>query len=153
MSSGREPGLLPVPESRERGGPRKMSQSLKSVNVITLFVEDPLRSKQFYERIFDVVGVDEGHGTVIFRLDNLFLRLLRRGEAESEMLGQVSVADPRAGTTMQLAFSVDDADAFCTKLSERGVSIVYGPVDRPWGRRNAAFVDLDGHVWQFGSDI
>jgi uncharacterized glyoxalase superfamily protein PhnB len=69
------------------------------------------------------------------------------------MLGQVSVADPRSGTTVQLAFSVDDADAFCTELSERGVSIVYGPVDRPWGVRNAAFADLDGHVWQFGSDI
>jgi uncharacterized glyoxalase superfamily protein PhnB len=27
------------------------------------------------------------------------------------------------------------------------------PVDRPWGRHNAAFVDPDGHVWQFGSDI
>ena len=65
-----------------------MTQSLKSVNVITLFVEDPLRSKEFYERIFDVVGVDEGHGTVIFQLDNLFLRLLGRGEAESEMLGK-----------------------------------------------------------------
>jgi catechol 2,3-dioxygenase-like lactoylglutathione lyase family enzyme len=97
--------------------------------------------------------VDEGHATVIFQFDNLFLRLLRRGEAESEMLRQVSVGDPRAGTTVQLGFAVDDADAFCTELSERGVSIVYGPVDRPWGRRNAAFVDLDGHVWQFGSDI
>ena len=130
-----------------------MSQSLKSVNVITLFVEDPLRSKEFYERIFDVVGVDEGHGTVIFQFGNLFLRLLSRGEAESEMLGQVSVADPGAGTSVQLGFAVDDADVFCTALSERGVSIVYGPVDRPWGRRNAAFIDLDGHVWQFGSDI
>lgn len=129
-----------------------MTQSSKSVNVITLFVEDPLRSKEFYERIFDVVGVDEGHGTVIFPFDNLFLRLLRRGEAEGEMLGQVSVADPRSGTAVQLGFAVDDADAFCTELSERGVPIVYGPVDRPWGRRNAAFVDLDGHVWQFGSD-
>jgi catechol 2,3-dioxygenase-like lactoylglutathione lyase family enzyme len=130
-----------------------MTQSLKAVNVITLFVEDPLRSKQFYEGIFDVVGVDEGHGTVIFGLDNVFLRLLRRDEAESEMLGQVSVADPRSGTSVQLAFSVDDAEAFCTELSERGVSIAYGPVDRPWGVRNAAFADPDGHVWQFGSEI
>src|SRR5262249_31772970 len=65
------------------GRSQKMSQSLKSVNVITLFVEDPLRSKEFYERIFDVAGVDEGHGTVIFQFDNLFLRLLQRGEAES----------------------------------------------------------------------
>jgi catechol 2,3-dioxygenase-like lactoylglutathione lyase family enzyme len=130
-----------------------MTQSLKSVNLITLFVEDPLRSKEFYERIFDVVGIDEGHGTVIFQLDNVLLRLLKRDEAESEMLGQVSVGDPRSGTTVQLAFGVEDAEAFCRELSERGVSIVYGPVDRPWGRRNAAFVDLDGHVWQFGSDI
>ncbi len=130
-----------------------MTQPLKSVNVITLFVEDPLRSKEFYERIFDVLGAAEGHGTVIFRLDNLFLRLLRRDEAESEMLGQVPVAHPRSGATAQLGFSVADADAFCTGLSERGVAIVYGPVDRPWGRRNAAFVDPDGHVWQFGSDV
>lgn len=130
-----------------------MTQSLKSVNVITLFVEDPLRSKEFYERIFDVVGVDEGHGTVIFQFDNLFLRLLRRDEAESEMLGHVPVADGRSGATVQLGFAVDDAGAFCAELSERGVPIVYGPVDRPWGRRNAAFVDPDGHVWQFGSDI
>lgn len=130
-----------------------MTQSPKSVNVITLFVEDPLRSKEFYERIFDVTGIDEGHGTVIFPLDNVFLRLLRRDLAESEMLGHVPVADSQTGAGAQLGFSVDDADAFCTKLGELGVSILYGPVDRPWGRRNAGFADLDGHVWQFGSDI
>jgi catechol 2,3-dioxygenase-like lactoylglutathione lyase family enzyme len=130
-----------------------MAQSLKSVNVITLFVEDQLRSKAFYEQIFDVVGVDEGHGTVIFQFDNLFLRLLRREEAESEMLGQVPVGDARAGTTVQLAFRIEDADTLCRELAERGISIVYGPVNRPWGVRSAAFVDPDGHVWQFSSDI
>lgn len=130
-----------------------MTQSLKSVNVITLFVEDPLRSKEFYEQIFDADGVDEGHGTVIFPLDNLFLRLLSRGEAAHEMLGQVVVADPRAGATVQLGFGVEDAGAFCAELSARGVPVVYGPVDRPWGRRNAAFADPDGHLWQIGSDI
>ena len=71
----------------------RMSQSLKSVNVITLFVEDPLRSKEFYDGIFDVAGIDEGHGTVIYPLDNVLIRLLRRAEAENEMLGQVAVAD------------------------------------------------------------
>ena len=124
-----------------------------SVSVITLFVEDPLRSRAFYEGIFDIAGVDEGHGTVIFRLGNLFLRLLERGEAAGEMLGHVSIADPRAGATSQVAFSVDDVDAFCEQLSERGVPIVYGPVDRPWGMRNAAFADPDGHVWQFGAPV
>lgn len=130
-----------------------MTQSLRSVSVVTLFVSDPLRSKEFYEQIFDVVGVDEGHGTVIFQLDNLFLRLLEKGEAEGETLGTVPVGDPRSGTTVQLAVFVDDAAAFATELADRGVPIVYRPIDRPWGVRNAAFVDPDGHLWQFGSDI
>lgn len=130
-----------------------MAQPRKSINVITLFVEDEQRSKEFYERLFDVTGVDQGHGTIIFELDNLFLRLLNRNEAESEMLGQVPLAEPGSGARVQLAMFVDDADALCAELTERGVPIVYGPVDRPWGVRSAGFRDPDGHLWQFGSDI
>jgi catechol 2,3-dioxygenase-like lactoylglutathione lyase family enzyme len=123
------------------------------VGTITLFVADPLRSKAFYERIFDVAGIDEGHGTVIVPLGNLFLRLLERGEAEREMLGEVAVGDPRSGAAVQLSFPADDADAFCRDLSDQGVPIVYGPVDRTWGVRNAAFVDPDGHLWQISGPI
>jgi uncharacterized glyoxalase superfamily protein PhnB len=126
---------------------------LPKVGVVTLFVDDEQRSKQFYERVFDVVAADEDHGTVIFQLDNLFVRLLRRDEAEKEMLGQVAVGSPRSGTTVQLAMPVEDVDARCAELAELGVPIVYGPVDRPWGVRNAGFADLDGHVWQIGSHI
>ena len=130
-----------------------MAQSLRSVNVVTLFVEDAQRSKDFYERVFEVAAVDEEEGTVIFKLDNLFLRLLARGKAEKEMLGQVPVADSGSGASSQLAIFVDDTDALCTELAERGVSIVYGPIDRPWGVRNAAFRDPDGHLWGFSADI
>jgi lactoylglutathione lyase len=124
-----------------------------SVSVITLFVEDARRSKEFYESLFDLEGIDEGHGTVIFKLDNLFLRLLARDEAVKEMLGQVPVGDPRSGATAQMALRVDDGDALCAELEHRGVPIVYGPVDRPWGVRNAGFQDPDGHVWQLGWEI
>lgn len=130
-----------------------MIQSSRSVGAITLLVADPLHSKEFYERIFAVEGTDEGHGTVILPLGNLFLRLLERSEAEAEMLGQVAAGEPRSGTAVQLSFGVEDADAFCRELSERGVPIVYGPVDRPWGVRNAAFADPDGHLWQVSSPL
>ena len=130
-----------------------MGKPLKSINVITLFVEDEQRSKEFYEQLFDVTGVDQGHRTIIFEMDNLFLRLLNRDEAESEMLGQVPLAEPGSGARVQLAMFVDDADALCAELTERGVPIAYGPVDRPWGVRSAGFRDPDGHLWQFGSDI
>ena len=43
--------------------------------VITLFVHDLARSMEFYERVFEVAPADE-EGTVIFEVDNLFLRLL-----------------------------------------------------------------------------
>ena len=130
-----------------------MTQSLRAVNVITLFVEDQHRSKEFYERVFEVAPVDEDRGTVIFKLDNLFLRLLTRVEAETQMLGQVPLAEPDAGASVLLAAFVDDAEALCLELAERGAPIVFGPVDRPWGVRNAAFRDPDGHIWLLSSDI
>jgi len=60
-----------------------MAQSAKSVSAITLFVEDLARSKEFYERVFQVSCVVEADaGTVVLEFDNLFLRLLTRTEAE-----------------------------------------------------------------------
>lgn len=73
-----------------------MAQTLTTVNVITLYVEDQQRSKEFYERVFEVAPADENEGTVIFKFDNLFLRLLTRGEAEKEWRG-VRLADSDAG--------------------------------------------------------
>lgn len=103
--------------------------------------------------VFDVAAIDEEEGTVIFKFDNLFLRLLTRSEAENELLGRVPLADSDSGASCKLAIFVDDADALCADLADRGVSIVYGPVDRPWGVRTAAFLDPDGFVWAFSADI
>jgi lactoylglutathione lyase len=130
-----------------------MTQALEAVSAITLFVEDEQRSKEFYERVFDVTAVDEEPGTVILRFANLFVRLLARSEAGSELLGRVPLAGRHAGTSVQLSIFVDDADGLCAELAGRGATIAYGPVDRPWGVRSAGFLDPDGHLWAFSSDI
>jgi uncharacterized glyoxalase superfamily protein PhnB len=39
------------------------------------------------------------------------------------------------------------------RLVERGVEIVTGPQDRPWGMRTAAFLDTDGYVWEIAAAI
>ena len=49
---------------------------------------------------------------------------------------------------MQLTIRVDDGDATCAMLVARGVQLLNGPVDRPWGIRTAAFVDPAGHIWE-----
>lgn len=130
-----------------------MAQFTKSVSAITLFVEDLARSKEFYERVFEVTPADEEEGTIIFELDNVFLRLLSRTEAEKELLGKVPLAEPGSGAGFELAMRVTDVDARATELAERGVSLAYGPINRPWGVRHIAFRDPDGHLWVHGSDI
>jgi catechol 2,3-dioxygenase-like lactoylglutathione lyase family enzyme len=128
-----------------------VGESLNSVGAITLFVEDPQRSKRFYTRVFEVDAVFEDENSVAFKFDNLFLNLLKRGVAVNELLGPVPPAEP--GASFELTVWVEDADAVCADLVERGVSIVSDPIDRPWGMRTAAFLDPDGYVWEVAAEI
>ena len=128
-----------------------MGESLKSVGAITLFVEDPQRSKAFYASVFDVDAAFEDESSVAFKFDNLFLNLLKRGAAVNELLGLVPVATP--GASFELTVWVEDADAVCADLRDRGVTIASGPLDRPWGMRTAAFLDPDGYVWEVAAKI
>jgi lactoylglutathione lyase len=38
-------------------------------------------------------------------------------------------------------------------LSGRGVELINGPLDRPWGQRTACFADPDGHLWEVAQSI
>ena len=58
------------------------------------------------------------------------------------------MADPEAGSRVQLTITVDDVDATCAWLAEHGVELLNGPMDRPWGIRTATFQDPAGHIWE-----
>ena len=47
-----------------------------NVGAITLFIEDPPRSKTFYANVFDVAPIYEDDDAVAFRFDNLIVSLL-----------------------------------------------------------------------------
>ena len=49
------------------------------------------------------------------------------------------VAPASSGARILLTIRVADVDALCAILHGRGVTLLNGPVDRPWGRRTAAF--------------
>ena len=129
-----------------------MSQSLKSVGVITLFVADPLRSKGFYESVFEVQPIFEDENSAVLKLDNLLLNILARSQA-AELIEPAPVADPGAGASFMFTVWVDDADAACEQLRQRGVELLNGPTDRPWGVRTAAFADPDGHAWEIAQQL
>ena len=129
-----------------------MSVSLQSVGAITLFSEDPPRSKAFYERVFDLAAIYEDDDAVAFRFENTIVNLLRRPAAES-LIEPAAVAAPGTGAGFQLTIWVDDADSACAVLAERGAELLNGPIDREWGMRTAAFADPDGHVWEVAQEL
>jgi catechol 2,3-dioxygenase-like lactoylglutathione lyase family enzyme len=124
-----------------------VNTSLKDVGAITLFVEDPQRSKSFYERVFDLPVLFEDEASAVFRFDNMIVNLLRVSAAH-DLIDPGTVASPESGSRFQLTIGVDDADAVCAELASRGVKLLNGPVNREWGMRTASFTDPDGHIWE-----
>jgi lactoylglutathione lyase len=125
---------------------------LNSLEAITMFVADKARAKSFYERTFDAETVHEDENSIAFRFGSMIVNLLVAREAH-ELIGPAVVADQAAGSRFQLTIGVDDTDAACQELGERGVELLNGPIDRPWGLRTAAFADPDGHIWEIASSI
>jgi catechol 2,3-dioxygenase-like lactoylglutathione lyase family enzyme len=124
-----------------------VNTSLKDVGAITLFVEDPQRSKSFYERVFDLPVHFEDEASAAFRFDNMIVNLLKVSAAH-DLIDPGTVASPESGSRFQLTIGVDDADAVCAELASRGVTLLNGPVNREWGMRTASFADPDGHIWE-----
>ena len=129
-----------------------MSASLKSVGAITLFVEDPQRSKAFYEGVFDLSAIWEDEDSAAFKFDNMIVNLLKLPAAR-DLIDPGAVATPEAGSRFQLSIWVDDADAVCAELATRGVELLNGPMNRPWGMRTASFTDPDGHIWEIAQEL
>ena len=129
-----------------------MSESLNSVGAITLFVEDRQRSKEFYERVFQVPVLFEDENSAAFKFENTIINLLARPAAH-ELIEPATVGGPEAGARSQFTIGVDDANASVEQLRKRGVELLNGPIDRAWGMRTAAFADPDGHVWEVAQQI
>ena len=117
------------------------------ISAITLFVEDLAAAKQFYREVFGLPVMFEDPSSVVFDFGNTIINLLATSEAH-ELIDPASVATLEAGARLQLTITVDDVDAVCAELTRRGVALLNGPMDRPWGVRTAAFRDPGGHVWE-----
>jgi catechol 2,3-dioxygenase-like lactoylglutathione lyase family enzyme len=114
---------------------------------ITLFVEDLDAAKLFYREVFGLPVTFEDDNSAVFTFGETMINLLRAPEAY-ELIEPAKVAGPDAGSRMQLTLAVDDVDAMCAELVSRGVELLNGPIDRPWGIRTASFRDPGGHIWE-----
>jgi catechol 2,3-dioxygenase-like lactoylglutathione lyase family enzyme len=119
----------------------------KSIFAITLFVEDLAAAKKFYQEIFGLPIEFEDDNSAVFKIGDALINLLKT-TAANELIEPAKAADREAGSRLVFTIHVDDVDALCAQLTERGVKLLNGPMDRPWGVRTASFVDPGGHIWE-----
>jgi len=119
----------------------------KGIGAITLFFEDLKAAREFYLRIFGLPVVFEDEHSTVFRFGQTLINLLTITQAP-DLIAPATVARRDAGCRFQFTIDVDDVDAMCAELSSRGVRLLNGPTDRPWGIRTASFMDPGGHIWE-----
>jgi catechol 2,3-dioxygenase-like lactoylglutathione lyase family enzyme len=120
------------------------------IAAITLFVEDLEAAKRFYLDVFQLPVHYEDDDSAVFRFGETLINLLRATEAPG-LVAPARVAPAESGVRFQFTLGVDDVDRTCAELESRGVELLNGPIDRPWGIRTASFRDPGGHIWEIAA--
>jgi catechol 2,3-dioxygenase-like lactoylglutathione lyase family enzyme len=124
----------------------------KGINAITLFVENLEVMRQFYEKVFGLPIIFEDPNSTVFSFGTTIINLLKVAEA-GELIGPAKVANREAGTRFVFTIEVDDVDTMCAELTARGVELLNGPMNRPWGIRTASFMDPSGYIWEIAKPL
>lgn len=124
-----------------------MTALLNNLSVITLFVEDLDATKGFYQDVFGLSLVFEDDNSAVVNLGNTLINLLKISEAP-DLMSPATIGDRASGSRLLLTITVEDVDAMCAELANRGVELLNGPMDRPWGIRTASFADPAGNIWE-----
>ena len=123
---------------------------LDTIEIITLFVPDIDKARTFYASVFDAEIIHSDPVSAVLAFKGTMINLLDMQQTD-ELLAPLTAAKNGAG--MLLTVRVDDVDAECARLEEKGVSLVNGPIDRSWGRRTVCFADPGGNLWEFAQII
>ena len=129
-----------------------MEFTLTGLGAVTLVVEDLPATRAFYADVLGLRLLVEDDVSAAFDFGNTIINLLAAPAAD-ELVSPATVAGPDHGVRSQLTVWVDDTDAACAELTARGVTLLNGPMDRPWGQRTAAFADPAGHLWEVAQGI
>jgi catechol 2,3-dioxygenase-like lactoylglutathione lyase family enzyme len=122
----------------------------KQIAAINLLVGDLDRAKTFYRDVFGLPVQHEDDGSAMFRFNDTYL-FLQRGESRDDAPTE-EVLKLAQGGVGQCAIIVEDADAVRAELDEKGVTVISGPEDRPWGMRTLTFADPGGNTWEIAQE-
>jgi lactoylglutathione lyase len=115
---------------------------------VIVYVSDLAASVAFYR---DVAGLDHRFtdaGYAEFATGPTRFALYERRRAEWLTDHPVT-----PGPGAEVVLLVPDVDAVATGLRDRGIPLLSGPADRPWGHRTLHVADPDGFVVEFAQEI
>lgn len=124
----------------------------QNISVVTLFVEDLPGTMAFYQEVFGLAEVYADENSAVYNFGNMSINLLHISEAPG-LIEPAAVAGRASGSRFQFTIRVDSVDAVCAELQARGVNLLNGPMNRPWGIRTASFADPAGHIWEIAQEL
>ena len=89
---------------------------------------------------------------VVFQFGDILNNLLVSSE-RPELIAPGKVASQDSGSRFEFTFGVRNVDSVRGEFARRGVTLLNGPLDRPWGMRTAIFVDPGDHIWEIAHDL
>jgi catechol 2,3-dioxygenase-like lactoylglutathione lyase family enzyme len=127
-----------------------MSNWDRQIGAMTLYVQNLDSTKAFYQQAFGLQPQFEEAGTAAFRFKDLFVFLQQADELPAQASAVLAKGSDGVG---QFAIIVDDVDSVCAELQSRGVELLSGPADRPWGMRTVTFTDPGGYIWEIAQEV
>ena len=122
----------------------------RAINAVTLFTEVLQQTKEFYQTVFGLPIHFEDANSAVFKFGDVVINLLDIKEA-NELIEPALVAKRESGARFVFTIGVEDVDAMFAELANRGVALLNGPMDRPWGIRTASFMDPAGYIWEIAA--
>lgn len=117
---------------------------------LTLFTRDLETSKSFYAHALGIKKLFEDEVSAIFSCGDTVINLLAETEAPV-LLSPAELAPSTAGVRAVYTLRCSDIDGAAAELIAAGVTILNGPIDRPWGVRTVSFQDPSGHTWELAN--
>jgi lactoylglutathione lyase len=131
----------------------EVSTMIRRIVATELFVQDLSRCATFYRDTLRLEEQEDGPGSVVFKIADVYFFLLDVSAAADLISGGSLELKIEGGPRSMLAVDVEDVDATYAALKAKGVTLLRPPADQPWGLRTAHFADPEGNPWEIHQSI
>lgn len=115
---------------------------------ITILVSDLEASREFYGKKLNLQELYKDEVSTVFKAGGTMINILRETQAE-ELIAPATLSNNNTRTMFTL--KCQEIDKAAEELKALNITILNGPIDRPWGVRTVSFQDPDGIIWELAN--